>query len=69
MQVSLKYDSWHRDLLQAFGTLLMADMREFHDHLSKVRARLEGVSWDAPIGEVVESVMAIQQARRYGLCC
>lgn len=35
-KVTLKYDSWHREILSRFGTLLGDNMHEFHNNISKV---------------------------------
>ena len=35
-KVTLKYDSWHREILSRFGTLLGDDMHDFHNTISKV---------------------------------
>lgn len=34
-KVSLKYDSWHKDVLQKFGTYLGQEMTDFHGTVSK----------------------------------
>lgn len=36
-KVSLKYDSWHKDVLSKFGNLLGNKMSDFHTSVSKVR--------------------------------
>lgn len=35
-KVSLKYDSWHKDILTKFGALLGNEMIQFHAQISKV---------------------------------
>ena len=35
-KVSLKYDSWHKDVLSKFGNMLGNEMQEFHSNVSKV---------------------------------
>ena len=35
-KVTLKYDSWHREILSRFGGLLGENMREFHVVICKV---------------------------------
>lgn len=37
-KVSLKYDSWHKETLGKFGSLLGNDMSQFHTQVSKVRS-------------------------------
>ena len=36
-KVSLKYDSWHKEVLTKFGSFLSNEMTEFHATISKVR--------------------------------
>ena len=38
-KVTLKYDSWHREILSRFGSLLGDNMQEFHNNIAKVRKR------------------------------
>ena len=38
-KVSLKYDSWHKDVLSKFGNLLGNKMTDFHTSVSKVSRR------------------------------
>ena len=35
-KVNLKYDSWHREILSRFGTLLGENMQDFHSTVAKV---------------------------------
>lgn len=35
-KVSLKYDSWHKEVLSKFGSLLGNEMVDFHSAISKV---------------------------------
>ena len=35
-KVTLKYDSWHKEILSRFGALLGENMHEFHGTVSKV---------------------------------
>lgn len=44
-KVTLKYDSWHKEVLSKFGSMLGNEMAEFHTQVSKVGAatRLLGV--------------------------
>ncbi len=39
-QVSLKYDSWHKDALSKFGNMLSNEMTTFHTQISKARLEL-----------------------------
>nr|CAD7423028.1 unnamed protein product [Timema monikensis] len=46
-KVSLKYDSWHKETLGKFGSLLGNDMSQFHTQVSKSRSELEQQSIEA----------------------
>ena len=35
-KVSLKYDSWHKEVLGKFGSMLGSEMQDFHSSVSKV---------------------------------
>lgn len=39
-KVSLKYDSWHKEVLSKFGSLLGNEMVDFHSAISKVNMHL-----------------------------
>ena len=43
-KVTLKYDSWHKEALGKFGTLLSTEMQQFHGNVSKSRNDLESQS-------------------------
>lgn len=45
-KVTLKYDSWHKEVLGKFGSLLGADMAALHGAISKSRSELEKQSID-----------------------
>lgn len=36
--MTLKYDSWHKEVLSKFGSMLGGEMAEFHSQVSKVGA-------------------------------
>lgn len=40
-KVTLKYDSWHKEALSKFGSLLGNEMQTFHSKVSKSRNDLE----------------------------
>lgn len=40
-KVTLKYDSWHKEALSKFGSLLGNEMQTFHTKVSKSRNDLE----------------------------
>lgn len=46
-KVSLKYDSWHKDALGKFGSLLGTEMGSFHGAIGKARGDLEQQTIDA----------------------
>jgi dynein heavy chain 1 len=35
-KVTLKYDSWHKEVLSKFGNMLGSEMQEFHANVSRV---------------------------------
>jgi hypothetical protein len=35
-KVSLKYDSWHKEVVSKFGSMLGTEMQDFHGQVSKV---------------------------------
>ena len=45
-KVTLKYDSWHKDVLSKFGSLLGNEMASLHGGISKSRSELEKQSID-----------------------
>ncbi|XP_039279680.1 dynein heavy chain, cytoplasmic [Nilaparvata lugens] len=46
-KVTLKYDSWHKDILAKFGSLLGNEMLRLHGQISKYRSDLEQQSIEA----------------------
>lgn len=52
-KVTLKYDSWHKEALSKFGSLLGNEMQSFHAKVSKSRNDLEMQS----IGECQNSII------------
>ncbi|XP_012938795.1 cytoplasmic dynein 1 heavy chain 1 [Aplysia californica] len=64
-KVSLKYDSWHKDVLGKFGGLLSNEMTEFHAQVSKSRSDLESQSIDtANTSEAVGLITHVQSLKR-----
>lgn len=64
-KVSLKYDSWHKDVLAKFGTQLGADMQQFYATVSKSRSELEQQSVDAATtSEAVGLITYVQGLKR-----
>ncbi|XP_061172861.1 cytoplasmic dynein 1 heavy chain 1-like isoform X1 [Saccostrea echinata] len=64
-KVSLKYDSWHKEVLSKFGSLLGNEMTEFHSAISKSRSELEQQSIDtANTSEAVGLITQVQALKR-----
>jgi len=64
-KVSLKYDSWHKEVLSRFGNMLSNEMTEFHAHIQKSRGDLEQQSIDtANTSEAVGLITQVQALKR-----
>ncbi|KAK3093975.1 hypothetical protein FSP39_022394 [Pinctada imbricata] len=64
-KVSLKYDSWHKEVLSKFGSLLGNEMSEFHTVISRSRSELEQQSIDtANTSEAVGLITQVQALKR-----
>ncbi|CAH0551344.1 unnamed protein product [Brassicogethes aeneus] len=64
-KVSLKYDSWHKETLSKFGTLLSNEMATFHTNVSKSRSDLEQQSIEAAsTSDAVTFITYVQQLKR-----
>uniref|UniRef100_A0A915HKX7 Dynein heavy chain, cytoplasmic n=1 Tax=Romanomermis culicivorax TaxID=13658 RepID=A0A915HKX7_ROMCU len=64
-KVSLKYDSWHKDVLQKFGAQLGTEMQEFYRGIKKNRSDMEQQSVDAAsTSEAVGFITYIQGLKR-----
>ncbi|KAL1512644.1 hypothetical protein ABEB36_002203 [Hypothenemus hampei] len=64
-KVSLKYDSWHKDTLSKFGSLLSNEMATFHTNVSKSRSDLELQSIEAAsTSDAVTFITYVQQLKR-----
>lgn len=64
-KVSLKYDSWHKDVLGKFGSLLGCEMAHFHSNVSKSRSELEQQSIDtASTSDAVSFITYVQSLKR-----
>ncbi|ESP05087.1 hypothetical protein LOTGIDRAFT_151884 [Lottia gigantea] len=64
-KVSLKYDSWHKEVLSKFGSMLGNEMTEFHAAVSKSRSDLEQQSLDtANTSEAVGLITHVQSLKR-----
>lgn len=64
-KVSLKYDSWHKDILTKFGALLGNEMIQFHAQISKSRNDLEMQNIDAAsTSDAVSFITYVQALKR-----
>ncbi|XP_018494643.2 dynein heavy chain, cytoplasmic [Galendromus occidentalis] len=64
-KVSLKYDSWHKEVLGRFGQLLGNEMSQFHTTISKSRNELEQQSIDtASTSDAVQFITYVQSLKR-----
>ncbi len=64
-KVSLKYDSWHKEVLQKFGSALGSEMQTFYGDVSKCRGELEQQSVDAAsTSEAVGFITYVQGLKR-----
>eukprot|EP01129_Flabellula_baltica_P006002 TRINITY_DN2210_c0_g1_i2.p1 TRINITY_DN2210_c0_g1~~TRINITY_DN2210_c0_g1_i2.p1 ORF type:complete len:4545 (+),score=1094.61 TRINITY_DN2210_c0_g1_i2:1851-13637(+) len=63
--VNIKYDYWHKEILNTFGGRLGAQMKDFYDEVREARARLEQQSLEtASTAESVEIVIVVQEIKR-----
>lgn len=58
-KVTLKYDSWHKEALSKFGTLLGNEMQSFHSKVSKSRGDLEMQSIGEDFSNEIFWILAI----------
>ncbi|KAG0004346.1 hypothetical protein BGZ79_009578 [Entomortierella chlamydospora] len=64
-KVNAKYDSWQREVLNRFGSMLGTSMKEFHGAVSKARYDLELHSVDGnSTGEAVTFITFVQDLKR-----
>ncbi|XP_071963522.1 cytoplasmic dynein 1 heavy chain 1-like [Antedon mediterranea] len=64
-KVNMKYDTWHKEILSKFGTMLGNEMTEFHSSLSKSRTELEQHSVDtASTADAVSFITYVQNLKR-----
>lgn len=62
-QVNLKYDAWQRDLQASFADLLGNRIFTLHDELSVAKTKLEAVTLEGGINDVVSGVTFIQEMK------
>jgi dynein heavy chain 1, cytosolic len=65
--VNVKYDAWHKDVLNKFGSLLGNSMRNFHADLAKSRDLLESRSIDAATTQEAVTLIANVQELKANL--
>lgn len=64
-KVSLKYDSWHKETLSKFGSLLGNEMTSFHTQISKSRSDLELQTIEAAsTSDAVSFITYVQSLKR-----
>ncbi|XP_055707524.1 dynein heavy chain, cytoplasmic isoform X3 [Phlebotomus papatasi] len=64
-KVTLKYDSWHKEALSKFGTLLGNEMTTFHGKVSKSRSDLEQQSIEAAsTSDAVSFITYVQSLKK-----
>ena len=64
-KVSMKYDSWHKDALGKFGSLLGNEMATFHSTVTKARGDLEQQTIDAAsTSDAVSFITYVQGLKR-----
>ncbi|XP_071453347.1 dynein heavy chain, cytoplasmic isoform X3 [Hetaerina americana] len=64
-KVSLKYDSWHKETLGKFGSLLGNEMSQFHSQVSKSRVELEQQSIEtASTSDAVGVITYVQSLKK-----
>ncbi|CAB0033630.1 unnamed protein product [Trichogramma brassicae] len=64
-KVSLKYDSWHKETLGKFGSLLANEIASFHSQISRSRCDLEQHSIEtASTTEAVTFITYVQSLKR-----
>lgn len=65
LQVTLKYDWWHKELLSKFASLLDNEMVHFHSQISKSRSELEQKSIEASsTSDAVSLITYVQSLKR-----
>ena len=64
-RVALKYDSWHKDALGKFGSLLGTEMVDYHGIIGKARTEFEQQTFDAEFtSDAVNLIMYVQGLKR-----
>ncbi|VDK17416.1 unnamed protein product [Anisakis simplex] len=69
-KVSLKYDYWHREILQKFGTSVGQEMQTFFSEISKWRHELEEQSVDSgTTSDAIQLITYVQQLKKKTKTC
>uniref|UniRef100_A0A915BJF8 Dynein heavy chain, cytoplasmic n=6 Tax=Parascaris univalens TaxID=6257 RepID=A0A915BJF8_PARUN len=69
-KVSLKYDYWHREILQKFGTSVGQEMQTFFTEISKWRRELEEQSVDSgTTSDAIQLITYVQQLKKKTKTC
>eukprot|EP00919_Chromeraceae_sp_WS-2016_P001806 GHVR01004377.1.p1 GENE.GHVR01004377.1~~GHVR01004377.1.p1 ORF type:complete len:4168 (-),score=965.61 GHVR01004377.1:131-12634(-) len=66
-RLSNKYDAWHKDTLNAFGTKVSEQAHMFYQAVQGSRFLLEGVSNEGSAKDVTDFVTAVQDVRKKAL--
>lgn len=62
-KVNHKYDSWHKELLGKFCSMVQGRVRALRDSMSSCRNQLEAITFDAvPPFEIATPITKVQQA-------
>lgn len=59
MKINNKYDQWHKELLQYFGTTFGDKLRSFHKKISDERQKLQKVNFQNLSSDLMEAVMTM----------
>ncbi|VDN07087.1 unnamed protein product [Thelazia callipaeda] len=69
-KVSLKYDYWHREILQKFGSSVGHEMQTFFSDISKWRSELEEQSVDSgTTTDAIQLITYVQQLKKKTKIC
>uniref|UniRef100_A0A8R1U2J5 Dynein heavy chain, cytoplasmic n=1 Tax=Onchocerca volvulus TaxID=6282 RepID=A0A8R1U2J5_ONCVO len=69
-KVSLKYDYWHREILQKFGSSVGQEMQTFFSDISKWRNELEEQSIDSgTTADAIQLITYVQQLKKKTKIC
>ena len=62
-KVNMKYDTWQRELLSMFGTIIMERCKEVYAEYLTAKRTLEAIQLDGPTRDVISGVEYIMQLR------